>query len=166
MHLMLEHMFYLWFGCAVYLKWGTSFEFKFKREKFKFQTKRKRASTINALEEDLFSDGFMMWCRTPSRSTMQERDPKQKNLPSVEDGQGAEDDSHGVVVNQHRTPYMARQLSAFLTRLCTVGFPTWSFWAGQHCWLQLDGTCGCTSDHTQRFIQLRGVRLCNTLLPV
>lgn len=125
------------------------------------------ASTIGALGDRRPLVGrFTMQCRMPSRSAMQERDPKKKNLPSVEDGQGAEDDSHGVVVNQHRTPYMARQLSAFLTRLCTAGFPTWSFWAGQQRWLQLDGTCGCTSDHTQRFIQLRGVRLCNTLLPV
>jgi hypothetical protein len=154
MHLMLEHMFYLWFGCAVYLKWGTSFEFKFKRQKFKFQTKRKRASTINALEEDLFSDGFMMWCRTPSRSTMQERDPKRKNLSSIEDDRSVKDNSHGVIVNQRRTRYLARQLSMFRTQPLTMGFPTWCFWAGRHRWLWLDGMCGSTSDRTHKSLYM------------
>jgi hypothetical protein len=33
------------------------------------------ASAIDALGEDLFSDGSVMRCRMPSRSAMQERDP-------------------------------------------------------------------------------------------
>jgi hypothetical protein len=30
-----------------------------------------------------------------------------ENLPDVEDDRGFEDDSHGVIVNQRRTPYLA-----------------------------------------------------------
>jgi hypothetical protein len=39
------------------------------------------ASAISALRKDLFSDGSVMWCRTSSRSMMQERDPNQKTSP-------------------------------------------------------------------------------------
>jgi hypothetical protein len=45
---------------------------------------------------------------------------KAENLPDVEDDQGVEDDGHGVVVNQHRTPYLVHQLSVFMIRLRTI----------------------------------------------
>jgi hypothetical protein len=48
---------------------------------------------------------------------------KAENLPDVEDDKHVEDDSHGVIINQHRTTYLARQLSVFMTRLRTTGFP-------------------------------------------
>jgi hypothetical protein len=41
------------------------------------------ASVVDALGESLFSEGSVMWCRTPSRSTMQERDPKRKTSPTL-----------------------------------------------------------------------------------
>jgi hypothetical protein len=47
---------------------------------------------------------------------------KAKHLPDMEGDRGVEDDSHGVVVDQRRTPYLARQLSVFMTRLRTIGF--------------------------------------------
>jgi hypothetical protein len=49
---------------------------------------------------------------------------KAEKLLNVEDDQSVEYDSHGVIGNQHRTPYLTRQLSVFMTRLCTMGFPT------------------------------------------
>jgi hypothetical protein len=39
---------------------------------------------------------------------------KAENLLGVEDDWGVEDDGHGVIVNQRRTPYLARQLSVFM----------------------------------------------------
>jgi hypothetical protein len=45
---------------------------------------------------------------------------KAENLP---DDKHVEDDTHGVIINQHRTTYLARQLSVFMTRLRTTGFP-------------------------------------------
>jgi hypothetical protein len=65
------------------------------------------ALAIGAIGEDLLSDGS-----------------KAEHLPGIEGDQGVEDDSHGVIVDQRRTPYMACQLSLFMTRLCTTGFPT------------------------------------------
>jgi hypothetical protein len=50
--------------------------------------------------------------------------PKVEHLPGVEGDQGIENDSHGVVVDQRRTPYLARQLSVFMIRLRTTGFPS------------------------------------------
>jgi hypothetical protein len=47
-----------------------------------------------------------------------------ENLPSVEDDWGVEDDSHGVVMNQRRTPYLMCQLSVLMTSLRTMGFTT------------------------------------------
>jgi hypothetical protein len=47
-----------------------------------------------------------------------------KDLSSIEGDRDVEDDSHGVVVDQCRTPYLARQLSVFVTRLRTTGLPT------------------------------------------
>jgi hypothetical protein len=43
----------------------------------------KPASAIGAIREDLFSDGSVMRCRTPSRSMMQERDPERKTSPAL-----------------------------------------------------------------------------------
>jgi hypothetical protein len=43
------------------------------------------------------------------------------------DDWGVEDDSHGVVVDQRRTPYLARQLSVFTVRLRTTWFPCDAF---------------------------------------
>jgi hypothetical protein len=47
-----------------------------------------------------------------------------ENLPNVEDDQGVEDGSHGVIWNQRRTPYLVCQLSLFMTHLLNTGFPT------------------------------------------
>jgi hypothetical protein len=41
------------------------------------------AFVIDAIREDLFLDGSMMRCRTPSRSAIQERDPKWKISPAL-----------------------------------------------------------------------------------
>jgi hypothetical protein len=49
---------------------------------------------------------------------------KGENLPVVEDDRGVEDNGHGVVVNQCHTPYLACQLSVFMTRLRTMRYPT------------------------------------------
>jgi hypothetical protein len=35
---------------------------------------------------------------------------KAEHFPNIEDDRGVEDDSHGVVVDQRRTPYLTRQL--------------------------------------------------------
>jgi hypothetical protein len=43
------------------------------------------------------------------------------------DDRGVEDDGHGVVVDQCRTPYLARQLSVFTVRLRTTWFPCDAF---------------------------------------
>jgi hypothetical protein len=56
---------------------------------------------------------------------------KAKSLPDVEDDRGVTDDYHGVVVKQRHTPYLARQLSVFMTRLRTTGYPAWFFWVGR-----------------------------------
>jgi hypothetical protein len=47
-----------------------------------------------------------------------------EDLSSIEGDHGVEGDCHGVVVYQRCTPYLARQLSVFVTRLCTMGLPT------------------------------------------
>jgi hypothetical protein len=47
---------------------------------------------------------------------------KAEDLPSIEGDRDVEDDSHGVVVYQRRTPYLARHLSVFMTRPRTMGF--------------------------------------------
>jgi hypothetical protein len=49
---------------------------------------------------------------------------KAENLLGIEDDWGVEDDGHGVIVNQRRTPYLARQLSVFMIRLHTMGYTT------------------------------------------
>jgi hypothetical protein len=54
-------------------------------------------------------------CRTRLLSTMQERDLKWGNLPSIEDDCGVEGDANGAVVNRRRTPYLARKLLEFGT---------------------------------------------------
>jgi hypothetical protein len=41
------------------------------------------------------------------------------------------------------------EVSVFMTRLRTTGFPTWCFWAGRRRWLRLYGTCRYTSNHTR-----------------
>lgn len=46
---------------------------------------------------------------------------KVEDLPGIEDDRGAEDDCHGVVVNQRHTPYLACQMSLFMSRLRTTG---------------------------------------------
>lgn len=70
-------------------------------------------STIGALEEGLFSDEFMMQCRTPSRSTMRESDPKRKASPTLKMIGVLK--MHGDIGNQCLTPYLACQLSVFMT---------------------------------------------------
>jgi hypothetical protein len=40
---------------------------------------------------------------------------KAKHLPDVEGDRGVKDDSHGVIVDQRRIPYLACQLSLFMT---------------------------------------------------
>jgi hypothetical protein len=44
-----------------------------------------------------------------------------EDLSNIEGDRGVEDDGHGVVVYQRRTPYLVRQLLVFVTRLCTTG---------------------------------------------
>lgn len=44
--------------------------------------------------------------------------------PSDEVEDDVEDNGHGVVVNQCHTPYLACQLSVFMTRLRTMRYPT------------------------------------------
>jgi hypothetical protein len=48
---------------------------------------------------------------------------KVEHLPSIEGDRSVEDDSHGVIVDQCRTLYLARQMSVFMTRLRTTGLP-------------------------------------------
>jgi hypothetical protein len=52
---------------------------------------------------------------------------KVENLPGVEDGRGVEDDCHGVIVNQHCTPYLACQLSMFSPNCALWGNPRTTF---------------------------------------
>jgi hypothetical protein len=47
-----------------------------------------------------------------------------EGLSSIEGDQGVEDDGHRVVVDQHRTPFLVRQLKVFFTRPRTTGLPT------------------------------------------
>jgi hypothetical protein len=47
-----------------------------------------------------------------------------EDLSIIEGDWDVEDDSHGVVVDQPRTPYLAHQLSVFVARLRTTGLPT------------------------------------------
>ena len=47
-----------------------------------------------------------------------------EDLHNIEGDRDVEDDSHGVVIDQRRTPYLACQLSVFVTRLRTTGLPT------------------------------------------
>jgi hypothetical protein len=49
---------------------------------------------------------------------------KAEHLPNIEGDRGVENDSHGDVVDQRHTHYLVRQLSVFMTRLRTTGFPT------------------------------------------
>jgi hypothetical protein len=49
---------------------------------------------------------------------------KAEHLPGVEGDRSVEDDSHGVIMDQHHTPYLARQLSMFMTQLRSTRFPT------------------------------------------
>jgi hypothetical protein len=46
------------------------------------------------------------------------------DLSSIEGDWDVEEDSQGVIVDQRRTPYLASQLSVFVTQLCTMGLPT------------------------------------------
>jgi hypothetical protein len=47
-----------------------------------------------------------------------------EDLSSIEGDQGVEDDGYGGIVYQRRTPFLARQLSVFLTRPRTTGLLT------------------------------------------
>jgi hypothetical protein len=71
-------------------------------------------STIGAIGKDLFSDGSVMRCRMLLVPRCRRGIQSGKPL-GIEDDWGVEDDSHGIVVNQRRTPYLACQLSVFMT---------------------------------------------------
>jgi hypothetical protein len=49
---------------------------------------------------------------------------KAEDLPGIEGDRDVEEDSHGVVEDQRRTPYPVHQLLVFVTRLRTMGLPT------------------------------------------
>jgi hypothetical protein len=65
-----------------------------------------------------------MRCKMPPRSVMQEMDPKWKISPALKVIMvlkviAMESSSINVA-----PPYLARQLSVFVTRLCSMGLPT------------------------------------------
>jgi hypothetical protein len=62
----------------------------------------------------------MMRCRTPFAVRKAGEGSKAENLPDVEDDRGVEDYCHGVIMNQHCTPYLTHQLAVFVTRLRTT----------------------------------------------
>jgi hypothetical protein len=64
---------------------------------------------------------------------------KVEDLSGIEGDHGVEGDCHGVVIYQCHTPYLARQLSVFVTRLRTTGLPKWCFWVGRCHWSRHNG---------------------------
>jgi hypothetical protein len=50
-----------------------------------------------------------------------------EDLPNIRGDRDVEDDSHGFVVDQRHTPYLACQLSVFMTRPRTTGSPRGAF---------------------------------------
>ena len=47
-----------------------------------------------------------------------------EDFSSIEGDEDVEDDGHGVFIDQHCTPYLARELSVFVARLHTMRLPT------------------------------------------